>query len=106
MMDVALPAATLIRHKRMGGEFDAQQLASVAEGIASGRWSDAQVGAFAMAVAWRGMSADECSNFTLAVRDSGERLHWQHLPGPVLDKHSTGGVGDCVSLLVAPLLAA
>jgi thymidine phosphorylase len=106
MMDVALPAATLIRHKRMGGEFDAQQLASVAEGIASGRWSDAQVGAFAMAVAWRGMSADECSNFTLAVRDSGERLHWQHLPGPVLDKHSTGGVGDCVSLPLAPLLAA
>jgi len=52
------------------------------------------------------MSADECRAFTLALRDSGQRLRWEHLPGPVLDKHSTGGVGDCVSLLLAPLLAA
>jgi thymidine phosphorylase len=103
---MSLPAAALIRHKRNGGEFDAQQLADIAQGIASGRWSDAQVGAFAMAVAWRGMTHDECAGFTLAVRDSGQRLQWQHLPGPVLDKHSTGGVGDCVSLLLAPLLAA
>jgi len=105
-MDTAPLAATLIRHKRMGGEFDARELSSIADGIASGRWSDAQVGAFAMAVAWRGMTRAECSQFTLAVRDSGQRLRWDHLPGPVVDKHSTGGVGDCVSLVLAPLLAA
>ena len=101
------PLATdLIRAKREGRRLDAGQLAHVAAGIASGAWSEGQVGAFAMAVAWRGMSIEECSDFTLALRDSGERLHWDHLSGPVLDKHSTGGVGDCVSLLVAPLLAA
>ena len=100
-----MPAA-LIQRKRAGERLDAGQLRAVAQGIARGTWSEGQVGAFAMAVAWRGMSIDECREFTLAVRDSGERLHWQHLPGPVLDKHSTGGVGDCVSLLLAPLLAA
>ena len=105
-MSGATPAAALIRGKREGKRLDAAQLQEIARGIASGAWSEGQVGAFAMAVAWRGMSIDECREFTLAVRDSGERLHWQHLPGPVLDKHSTGGVGDCVSLLVAPLLAA
>ncbi len=100
-----MPAA-LIRRKRQGERLDPTALRAVARGIANGSWSEGQVGAFAMAVAWRGMSIDECRDFTLAVRDSGERLHWQHLPGPVLDKHSTGGVGDCVSLLLAPLLAA
>lgn len=100
------PATELIRAKREGRCLDAAQLAHIAAGIAGGGWSEGQVGAFAMAVAWRGMSIGECSDFTLALRDSGERLRWDHLPGPVLDKHSTGGVGDCVSLLVAPLLAA
>lgn len=100
------PAATLIRIKREGGRLDAGQLQQVARGIASNEWSEGQVAAFAMAVAWRGMQIDECRDFTLALRDSGQRLHWDHLPGPVLDKHSTGGVGDCVSLLLAPLVAA
>ena len=99
-------AATLIRRKREGQQLDPGQLQAVAQGIGSGAWSEGQVAAFAMAVAWRGMSADECRAFTLALRDSGQRLRWEHLPGPVLDKHSTGGVGDCVSLLLAPLLAA
>ena len=99
-------AATLIRRKRDGQHLDPGQLQAVAQGIGSGAWSEGQVAAFAMAVAWRGMSADECRAFTLALRDSGQRLRWEHLPGPVLDKHSTGGVGDCVSLLLAPLLAA
>ncbi|MFA6985400.1 MAG: thymidine phosphorylase [Arenimonas sp.] len=100
------PAATLIRIKREGGRLDAGQLQQVARGIANSEWSEGQVAAFAMAVAWRGMQIDECRDFTLALRDSGQRLHWDHLPGPVLDKHSTGGVGDCVSLLLAPLVAA
>ncbi len=99
-------AAGLIRCKRDGGELDAGQLRAVAQGIGSGAWSEAQVAAFAMAVAWRGMSIPECRQFTLALRDSGQCLHWDDLPGPTLDKHSTGGVGDGVSLLLAPLLAA
>lgn len=102
----AQPATALIRLKREGQRLDAGQLQAVARGIGSGAWSEGQVAAFAMAVAWRGMSADECREFTLALRDSGQRLRWDQLPGPVLDKHSTGGVGDCVSLLLAPLLAA
>lgn len=102
----AQPATALIRCKREGQRLDAGQLQAIAQGIGSGGWSEAQVAAFAMAVAWRGMRADECREFTLALRDSGQRLRWDHLHGPVLDKHSTGGVGDCVSLLLAPLLAA
>lgn len=99
-------AAALIRCKRDGQRLDARQLRIVAQGIASGDWGEGQVGAFAMALAWRGMTIDECREFTMALRDSGRVLRWEGLPGPVLDKHSTGGVGDCVSLLLAPLLAA
>jgi thymidine phosphorylase len=104
---MTLPSATaLIRCKREGRRLDASQLRALAQGIGGGDWSEGQVGAFAMAMAWRGMGIDECREFTLALRDSGQVLRWDHLPGPVLDKHSTGGVGDCVSLLLAPLLAA
>jgi thymidine phosphorylase len=105
-MTTITPAAALIQRKRVGQVLDARQLQTVADGIANGSWSEGQVGAFAMAVAWQGMSTVECREFTLAMRDSGQRLRWEHLPGPVVDKHSTGGVGDCVSLLLAPLLAA
>ncbi len=99
-------AVALIRAKREGRRLDAAQWQALAEGIASEAWSEGQVGAFAMAVAWRGLDAAECRDFTFALRDSGRRLDWRGLPGPVLDKHSTGGVGDCVSLALAPLLAA
>lgn len=102
----AANAAALIRRKRDGQRLDAGQLHEIASGIASGAWSDAQIAAFAMAVAWRDMDAEETRALTLALCDSGTRLSWDDLPGPVLDKHSTGGVGDCVSLLLAPLLAA
>ncbi len=100
----AASAALLIRRKREGLRLDSAQLHDIALGI-GGDWSEGQVAAFAMAVAWRGMSVDECREFTLALRDSGRQLDWSHLPGPILDKHSTGGVGDCVSLLLAPLVA-
>ena len=96
----------LIRQKRLGQRLSGAALRSIGEGIGSGKWSEGQIGAFAMAVAWQGMDIDECVDFTLALRDSGEQLHWQDLPGPSVDKHSTGGVGDCVSLILAPLLAA
>jgi len=102
-----LPQET-IRAKRDGGTLDAGELAALARGIADGTLSDAQVGAFAMAVQWRGMAPAECAAFTRAVRDTGEVFDWRRepLPGPVLDKHSTGGVGDLVSLALGPMLAA
>ncbi|TLX20989.1 thymidine phosphorylase [Thermomonas fusca] len=99
-------AVALIRAKREGRRLDAEQWQALADGIAGEAWSEGQIGAFAMAVAWRGLDAAECRDFTFALRDSGRRLDWRDLPGPVLDKHSTGGVGDCVSLALAPLLAA
>ena len=76
-----------------------------ADGLASGEVTDAQAGAFAMAVLLNGLSEAERVDLTLAMRDSGQVLDWS-LPGPVLDKHSTGGIGDCTSLLLAPALAA
>ena len=103
---MAADAAALIRHKREGKRLDARQLHAIAHGIADGSWCDAQTAAFAMSVAWRGMDAEETRALTLALCDSGSRLCWDDLPGPLLDKHSTGGVGDCTSLLLAPLLAA
>ncbi len=81
------------------------ELVWFAGGLADGRVSDAQAGAFAMAVCQVGLSDVGRVALTLAMRDSGRVLSWD-LDGPVLDKHSTGGVGDCVSLVLAPALAA
>ena len=98
----------LIRHKRDGGELTGEEIAWLVEGITDGTVSDAQVGALAMAIVWRGMSAHERVALTAAMTGSGEVLEWGDagLPGPALDKHSTGGVGDKVSLLLAPIVAA
>jgi thymidine phosphorylase len=102
-----LPQET-IRIKRDGGTLGARELAALVGGIADGSLSDAQVGAFAMAVQLKGMTPAECAAFTRAMRDSGEVFDWRREspPGPVLDKHSTGGVGDLVSLALGPMLAA
>ncbi len=98
----------LIRVKRDGGELTEEQLRDLVTGIADGTVSDAQVGALAMAIVLRGMTAAERIALTGAMRDSGDVLDWSDagLPGPALDKHSTGGVGDKVSLLLAPVVAA
>jgi len=98
----------LIRAKRDGARLSTEQLRFVADGIADGGLSDAQVAAFAMAVFFRGLDVDERIAFTAALRDTGTVLDWSHedLPGPVLDKHSSGGVGDKVSLILAPVVAA
>lgn len=84
---------------------DAAELRWFAAGLADGSVSDAQAGAFAMAVLLNGLEIGTRVDLTRAMRDSGDVLRWD-LPGPVMDKHSTGGVGDCVSLLLAPALAA
>lgn len=106
MMDW-LPQET-IRTKRDGGTLAPDELSRIARGLADGSLSDAQAGAFAMAVWLRGMTFAECAAWTRAVRDSGETFDWrgESPPGPILDKHSTGGVGDLVSLALGPMLAA
>jgi thymidine phosphorylase len=98
----------LIRRKREGGELTEDELAFLVRGIADGSITDAQVGALAMAIVLRGMTAAERIAFTRHKTRSGEVLDWSdaELPGPALDKHSTGGVGDKVSLLLAPIVAA
>ena len=100
--------AELIRHKRDGGVLSASEIGALVAGIADGSMSDAQVAAFAMAVYFRGMTWEECAALTQAMARSGTILDWSGagLDGPVLDKHSTGGVGDTVSLILAPLVAA
>ncbi len=83
----------------------AEAAAWFAGGLASGTVTDAQAGAFAMAVLLNRLTDAERVAWTLAMRDSGDVLEWE-LPGPVVDKHSTGGIGDSTSILLAPALAA
>ncbi|MBT9382608.1 thymidine phosphorylase [Pseudooceanicola sp. CBS1P-1] len=100
-----MDARRIIATLRDGKTPSREEISWFAKGLASGDVSDAQAGAFAMAVLLKGLGEEGRVVLTLAMRDSGDRLHWD-LPGPVLDKHSTGGVGDCVSLVLAPMLAA
>jgi thymidine phosphorylase len=90
---------------RAGEALTTEELQWFAKGLASGAVTDAQAGAFAMAVCLKGLGEAGRVALTRAMRDSGKVLAWD-LPGPVIDKHSTGGVGDCISLLLAPALAA
>jgi len=96
----------IIRRKRDGCALSGDEIRAFIAGVVSGEISDAQIAALAMAVHLRGMDAEETAALTLAMRDSGRVLAWPGMPGPVVDKHSTGGVGDKVSLLLAPILAA
>ncbi|SHE33143.1 thymidine phosphorylase [Modicisalibacter ilicicola DSM 19980] len=98
----------LIRAKRDGRELPPEAIAEFVSGIAEEHIGDGQLGAFAMAVYLNGMSDAETVALTIATRDSGQVLRWDDLdlPGPVLDKHSTGGVGDLVSLVLGPWIAA
>jgi thymidine phosphorylase len=94
----------LIRRKRDGGRLSDEELEFVVRGIADGGLTDGQVAAFAMAVFFRDLDDGERVALTRAMTRSGTVLEWDD--GPVLDKHSTGGVGDKVSLLLAPIVAA
>jgi thymidine phosphorylase len=96
----------IIRAKRDGGKLSAEHIALFVQGITSGAVSEGQISALAMAIFFNGMERDEAVALTLAMRDSGTVLDWSDLPGPVVDKHSTGGVGDNVSLMLAPIVAA
>jgi thymidine phosphorylase len=96
----------IIRRKRDGHVLAASEIAEFIAGLTSGAVTDAQAAAFAMAVFLNGMRREEAVALTLAMRDSGEVLDWSDMPGPVTDKHSTGGIGDNVSLMLAPVVAA
>ena len=98
--------AEIIRAKSDALPLSAQALTDFITGVADESVSDAQIAAFCMAVYCKGMSMQEQIDLTLAMRDSGTTLSWPGMNGPVLDKHSTGGVGDAVSLALAPLVAA
>ncbi len=98
-------ARAIIAKVRDGRKPSVDELRWFASGLASGAVTDAQAGAFAMAVLLKGLSEEGRVALTRGMRDSGRVLDWD-LPGPVVDKHSTGGVGDCTSLLLAPALAA
>ncbi len=98
----------IIRKKRNGGELSGEEIAFVARGIADLSLSEGQVAAFAMAVFFQGMTTAERVAMTLGLVRSGVVLDWNDLdlPGPIVDKHSSGGVGDKVSLMLAPIVAA
>ncbi|MDQ7080053.1 MAG: thymidine phosphorylase [Paracoccaceae bacterium] len=99
-----MDARSIIAAKRDRQALSDDQITWFARGLADGTVTDAQAGAFAMAVLLNGMTRAERVALTCAMRDSGQVQHWD-LPGPVLDKHSTGGVGDNISLMLAPALA-
>lgn len=98
----------IIRRKRDGHELSASEIAFIVRGIHDGSLSEGQVASFAMAVFFRGMTVPERVALTLGLAHSGIMLDWRDLalPGPVIDKHSSGGVGDKVSLMLAPIVAA
>ncbi len=101
-------AQEIIRTKRDGGRLSEAQINAFVTGLVDGGWSEGQAAALAMAIVLRGMDTAETVALTCSMADSGERLQWADagLHGPVLDKHSSGGVGDKLSLMLAPLLAA
>ncbi len=98
----------IIRKKRDGSALSNDEIAFFVRGLTDGSVSEGQAAALAMAVYFNDMTLDERVAFTRAMRDSGEVLDWRgmNLPGPIVDKHSTGGVGDVVSLLLGPMVAA
>ena len=96
----------IIRCKRDKGILSNQQIRDFINGIVEGRVADEQVAAMTMAIFLNGLNRQETLDLTLAMRDSGETLTWEGFDKPIVDKHSSGGVGDKVSLMLAPILAA
>ncbi len=106
--DLTPSPAEIIRIKRDGGALSAAQIGAFVAGLVDGSWSEGQAAALAMAAFLKGLDTAETVALTRAMTHSGNVMDWraEQLGGPVLDKHSTGGVGDKVSLMLAPMLAA
>jgi len=102
----SLVPAFIIEKKRDGIELNAEEIKSFIQGITSGAIPDYQATAFLMAVYFKGMTLNETVAFTRAMLESGDRFDLSSVPGVKIDKHSTGGVGDKVSLILAPLAVA
>lgn len=96
----------IIRKKRDGSVLSDEEISAFIKGIATKEVDDGQIAAFTMAVFFNKMNKNETTALTLAMRDSGKILDWCGFDKPIVDKHSSGGVGDKVSLILAPLLAA
>ena len=95
----------LILKKRLGKELTKYEINWFISNLTSNHLSEGQIASLAMAICLKGMTFEERVQLTLAMKNSGKTLSWD-LPGPIIDKHSTGGVGDTVSLILAPVLAA
>jgi thymidine phosphorylase len=104
--DDALDTVSIIRTKRDGSVLTAEQIRWFIDGYTAGTVPDEQASALLMAIVWRGMSEPELAVWTQAMVDSGSRLNLSGIGRPTVDKHSTGGVGDKISLILCPLVAA
>ncbi len=96
----------IIKKKRDGEALSTEEIYAFIDGYVKGSIPDYQASALCMAIYFRGMDARETTDLTLAIRDSGDRLDFSAIDGIRVDKHSTGGVGDKTSLVVAPIVAA
>src|SRR5271156_3161317 len=99
-------AVDLIRRKRDSEELSPEEIRFLIDGYTRNEIPDYQMSAWLMAVVLRGMSRAEIAALTDAMLHSGTTLDFSDLPGPKVDKHSTGGVGDKTSLIIAPIVAA
>ena len=96
----------ILRKKRDGKPLNEKEIAFFVEGAAKGTWPDYQLSALLMAIYFEGMTANEAATLTRMMTHSGRVLKWDGLGGPAVDKHSTGGIGDKTSIVLAPLAAA
>ncbi len=101
-----IAAVDVIRRKRDGHPLDPEQIAAFVQAATHGHWPEYQLSALLMAIWLRGMNPEETATLTRQMTESGKRYNWSQIPGPKVDKHSTGGVGDKTSLILAPLAAA
>ena len=98
-------AIDVIRTKRDGQPLSPEAIQSFVNAATTGSWEDYQLTALLMAIWLRGMTPEETALLTKSMTESGRRFRWDDIPGPKADKHSTGGVGDKTSLIIAPVAA-